>query len=88
VGGIAPILNPDGTPYGMMTSRSLFQYINRLVGPLTQHREMHLDDILDLPCQEAVDVHVPKVQANARIRDVLNRLLREEGDESWNLPAT
>ena len=44
---------------------------------------MHLDDILDLPCKEAVDVHVPKVQANARIRDVLNRLLREEGDEFW-----
>jgi len=83
VGGIAPILNPDGTPYGLMTSRSLFQYINRLVGPLMRQREIHLDEIMDLPCKEAVDVNVTKVQANARIRDVLNRLLREEGDEFW-----
>ncbi len=83
VGGIAPILNLDGTPYGLMTGRSLFQYINRLVGPLMRQREMHINEILDSPCKEAADIHVPKVQANARIRDGLNRLLREEGDEFW-----
>jgi manganese-dependent inorganic pyrophosphatase len=83
VGGIAPILNPDGTPYGLMTGRSLFQYINRLVGPLKRQREMQINEIFDSPCKEAADTHVPKVQANARIRDVLNRLLREEGDEFW-----
>jgi len=83
VGGIAPILNPDGTPYGLMTGRSLFQYINRLVGPLNRQRELHINEILDSPCKEAVDTNVPKVQSQSRIRDVLNRLLREEGDEFW-----
>lgn len=82
-GGIAPILNPDGTPYGLMTGRSLFHFVNQMVGPLMRQKQMHLDDILDRPCQDAADIHIPKVQANARIRDVLNRLLREEGDEFW-----
>lgn len=82
-GGIAPILNPDGTPYGMMNGRSLFDFINRMVGPMTRTKEMHINEILDLPIQQAVDTRVPKVNASTRIRDVLERLLREEGDEFW-----
>jgi manganese-dependent inorganic pyrophosphatase len=82
-GGIAPVLNPDGTPFGLMTGRSLFEYVNRLVGPNARQQEMRLAEILDQPIRDAVDVHVPKVQASHRIRDMLNRLLREEGDEFW-----
>lgn len=83
VGGIAPVLNPDGTPYGLMTGRSLFHYISRMVGPIYREKEMHINEILDTPCKEAADTEVPRVQAYARIRDLLNRLLREEGDEFW-----
>jgi manganese-dependent inorganic pyrophosphatase len=80
-GGIAPILNHDGTPFGLMTGRSLFDLINRLVGPQARHQEMQIGEILDLPCSQATDTRISKVQSSTRIRDVLNRLLREEGDE-------
>jgi len=39
-GGIAPIINPDGTPYGLMTGRSLFDMVNRSVGPQARNQEM------------------------------------------------
>jgi len=84
-GGIAPIINPDGSPYGLMTGRSLFDLINRLVGPQARNQEMRISEILDIPCQQAADTHISKVQGTTRIRDVLNRLLREEGDEFWVL---
>jgi manganese-dependent inorganic pyrophosphatase len=84
-GGIAPIINPDGTPYGLMTGRSLFSMINHLVGPQAVHQETKISEILDLPCEQAADTKISKVQENTRIRDVLNRLLREEGDEFWVL---
>ncbi len=84
-GGIAPIVNEDGSPYGLMTGRSLFDLVNRLVGPQAKNQEMRISEILDLPCQQAADTRILKVQTSTRIRDVLNRLLREEGDEFWVL---
>jgi len=44
---------------------------------------MRLSEILMLPCSEASDTEVPAFQSSVRIRDVLQRLLREEGDEFW-----
>ncbi len=32
-GGIAPIINTDGTPYGMVTGDSLFDFLRRIIGP-------------------------------------------------------
>ena len=84
-GGIAPVINPDGTPFGLVTGRSLFNMFMRLVGPTLRQQEMKIGDILELPCEQAADTTVPKYQSNTRIRDVLNRLLREEGDEFWVL---
>jgi len=87
-GGIAPIINPDGTPYGLMTGRSLFNLINQLVGPQARNQEKKISEILDMPCQQAADTHISKVQETTRIRDVLERLLREEGDEFWVVDET
>jgi manganese-dependent inorganic pyrophosphatase len=84
-GGIAPIINEDGSPYGLVTGRSLFDLINHLVGPQARNQDMRIAEILDIPCQQAADTRILKVQATTRIRDVLNRLLREEGDEFWVL---
>ncbi len=84
-GGIAPILNPDGTPYGLITGRSLFNYLNRLVGPKPQKQGMLISDFLDLPCAQAADTEVPKFTASSRIRDSLRKILRDEGDEFWVL---
>lgn len=81
-GGIAPVLNQDGTPYGLITGRSLFNYLGKLVGSNLK-KTVALDKILELPCREACDTQVSKYQVNTKIRDVLNRILREEGDEVW-----
>lgn len=84
-GGIAPVVNPDGKPYGLVTGRSLFQLLSHLVGPHPRHQEMQLGDLLDLPCKQAADTDIPSFQATTRIRDVINRVLREENDEFWVL---
>jgi manganese-dependent inorganic pyrophosphatase len=82
-GGIAPIVNTDGTPYGLVTGRSLFNYLSRHVGPHPQQQNVTINEILDVPCHEAVDQNVASFQSSMKIRDVINRILREEGDEFW-----
>jgi manganese-dependent inorganic pyrophosphatase len=80
-GGIAPIVNEDGTPFGLLTGTSLFDFLGRLVGPHPRRQEMRIADILDQPCREACDQNAPRFQANTRIRDVLNHILREEHND-------
>ncbi len=81
-GGIAPIVDPDdGKPAGLITGLSLFDYFGRLVGPHPQKQEMRIAEILDMPCHEACDTRVPQYKASTHIRDVLNRILREEHNE-------
>jgi manganese-dependent inorganic pyrophosphatase len=85
-GGIAPIINPDGTPYGLVTGRSLFNFLSHLVGPhIKQQEDLKVSDFLTMPCKDAADTNVARFQASTRIRDVLHRILREEGDEFWVL---
>jgi manganese-dependent inorganic pyrophosphatase len=79
--GVAPVVNADGTPCGLVTGTSLFRLVNKLIGPNPKRQEVSLADILEVPCQEACDTDVPKFQANSRIRDSLRRILREEGDD-------
>ena len=80
--GIAPIVNPeDGIPCGLITGMSLFNFFAKQVGPHPRRQEMRIADILDLPCREACDTTVPRFQINARIRDVINRILREEHND-------
>lgn len=77
-GGIAPVINEDGTPLGLITGNSLFDYLAELVGPHPARQDMSIREILEIPCKEVCDTSVPRFQANVRIRDVLNRILREE----------
>ncbi len=84
-GGIAPVLNPDRSPFGLITGRSLFGFLSRQVGPNPHMNNLKVTDILDLPCSEAADRNVSQFQASTRIRDVINRVLRTEGDEFWVL---
>lgn len=81
--GVAPIVNEDGTPFGLVHGSSLFSFLSKLVGPHPRRQEMRIAEILDLPSREACDMEVPRFQATARIRDSLNRILREEGDDFW-----
>jgi len=81
--GIAPVINQDGTPYGLITGRSLFSFLSQQVGVKPDRKNLTITEILNLPCDQAANTQVLKFQANAKIKDVLQRLLREEGDEFW-----
>lgn len=80
-GGIAPLVNADGTPFGLVNGRSLFDYLFHLVGPHLKQQDARISDILDFPSHRAANTKVARFQSSTRIRDVLNRILREEGDE-------
>ncbi len=79
--GVAPIVNEDSTPYGLVNGLSMFAFLSQVVGPYPRKQEMRLAEILDLPSREACNTNVPRFQGSSRIRDSLNRLLREEGDD-------
>ncbi len=80
-GGIAPVVNDDGTPLGLITGDSLFNYLAELVGPHPRRQEMRIAEILEIQCRDACDTDVPRFAATARIRDVINRILREEHND-------
>jgi manganese-dependent inorganic pyrophosphatase len=77
-GGVAAIINENGTPYGLITGLTLFSFLSELVGPHLDKQEMRIADLLELPCHEAADTGVPQFKSSIRIRDGINRILREE----------
>ncbi|NLG96817.1 MAG: CBS domain-containing protein [Chloroflexi bacterium] len=81
-GGIAPLVNHDGTPYGLITGESLFAFLSKMVGPHPRRQqEVRISELLEQPARQAAETRVTKYQNSTRIRDVINRLLREERDE-------
>jgi manganese-dependent inorganic pyrophosphatase len=78
--GVAPVINENGTPFGLVTGASLFTFVNETVGPHPRRQEMKLSDILDEPCGNASDQSVPRFSIQGRIRDSLNRVYREDHD--------
>lgn len=81
--GIAPIVEEDGTPFGLVTGESLFRLINELVGPKLADKAMNLNQIMELPCREAADTTIEKFNGSTRIRDLIKKVLREEQNEFW-----
>jgi manganese-dependent inorganic pyrophosphatase len=77
-GGVAAIVNEDGKPYGLITGLTLFSFLAELVGPHPKRQEMRIAELLEMPCLEAADTGVPQFKSNSRIRDGINRILREE----------
>ncbi|MBE0698872.1 MAG: DHH family phosphoesterase, partial [Anaerolineaceae bacterium] len=80
-GGVTPLVNQDGTPYGLITGESLFAFLVKMVGPHPRNQEIKIKELLELPCRDAANDRIPKFQASTRIRDVIHRLLREDKDE-------
>ncbi len=81
-GGIAPIVDPeDGKPLGLITGLSLFNHFARYMGPNPRRQDVRIAEMLEMPCHEACDTRVPRFQAATRIRDVINRVLREEHND-------
>lgn len=77
-GGVAAVINQDGTPYGLITGITLFTFLSELVGPHPERQDMRIAELLEMPCHEAADTDVPLFKSGSRIRDGLNRILREE----------
>ncbi|NNJ09913.1 hypothetical protein EKD04_006195 [Chloroflexales bacterium ZM16-3] len=80
-GGAAPVVNPDGTPFGLVTVASLFNFLREKVGIHESGGDLRVADLLTHPSREACDTDTPRFPASGRIRDVLPRILREERDE-------
>ena len=80
-GGVAPVVENDGKPYGIINGFSLFKYFSELLGP--RPGDTTVREMMSAPCKDAADVTIPKFAANAKIRDSLNRILRDEYDDFW-----
>ncbi len=87
-GGIAPIVTEDGKPYGIIDGFSLFKFFRQVVGPRLDMSDQRIVDIMSAKCSEAADTDVPKFPANAHIRDMLNRILREEHNDFFVVDDT
>jgi len=80
-GGLAPIVNADGTPYGLINGLSLFKYFSETLGP--RPGDTTVREMMSAPCSDAADKSIPKYAASAHIRDSLNKILRDEMDDYW-----
>jgi manganese-dependent inorganic pyrophosphatase len=80
-GGVAPIVNTDGTPFGLINGLSLFKYFSETLGP--RPGDTTVREMMSAECKDAANVDVPKFTANAHIRDSLNKILRSEFDDYW-----
>ena len=80
-GGVAPVVDNEGKPYGIINGFSLFKYFSETLGP--RPGETTVREMMSAPCRDAADTTVPKFAANAHIRDSLNRILRDEYDDFW-----
>ena len=80
-GGVAPVVDEDGKPYGVINGYSLFKYFTEVLGP--RPGDTTVREMMSVACQDAADTSVPKYAANAHIRDSLNRLLRDEHNDYW-----
>jgi manganese-dependent inorganic pyrophosphatase len=82
-GNVAPVVEADGRPYGLITGFSLFRSLSQLLGSHPEQHEMTLSELFELPSGEASDLEVPKFKAGSRIRDALPRILRGERNDFW-----
>ena len=82
-GGVAPIVTDENKPFGLVTGASLFRLMADYVGPNAIANDVAVNQILELPCREAADIGVPHFNESTRIKDLIRKVLREEGDDFW-----
>ena len=80
-GGLAPVVDDEGKPYGLINGFSLFRYFTEVLGP--QPGDATVREMMTAACKEAANTDVPKFPANGHIRDFLTRILRNEDDDYW-----
>lgn len=82
-GRVAPVVQPDGRPLGLVTGVSVFAHLtaqlgDRIAAGQPTLAELPLGRVLDMPCGQAADLDVPCFEADERVRDALPRVLRQE----------
>lgn len=87
-GGVAPVINEDGTPFGLINGLSLFDFLAKMIGPNPSLENMQLPQLLDIPCSDAADKETPRFHANAYIRDSINRILRGQYNDFFVVDDT
>ena len=80
-GGVAPVVDEDGKPYGLINGLSLFKYFTEILGP--RPGDTTVREMMSAPCRDAANTSVSKFPANGHIRDFLNRILRDDVDDYW-----
>jgi len=80
-GGVAPVVDEDGKPYGIVNGLSMFKYFTQTLGP--RPGDTTVREMMSVECMHAADTLVPKYTANSHIRDMLNRILRDEFNDYW-----
>jgi len=80
-GGLAPVVDEDGKPFGLINGLSLFKYFSETLGP--RPGDTTVREMMSAPCKDATNTNVMKYPANGHIRDFLNRILRDEDDDYW-----
>ena len=87
-GGLAPVVNEDGKPFGMINGLSLFNFFQQVFGVRLDLSDQRVVDIMSASSKNAADTDVPKFPVNAHIRDFLNRILREEHNDFFVVNET
>src|ERR1044071_4181551 len=78
-GGVAPVVDEEGKPYGIINGFSLFKYFSETLGP--RPGDTTVREMMSAPCRDAADTTVPRFSETAHIRDSINRILRDEYDD-------
>lgn len=79
--GVVPVVNPDGTPYGLITGWSVFNHLIQVTGPNPTAQALPMGEALDAPCRTVCATDAASFKAKAHIRDNLNRMLRMEAND-------
>jgi manganese-dependent inorganic pyrophosphatase len=86
-GTVAPLVEEDGSPFGMISGFSLFKSLGQSIGAQPEKQDMNLAELFEIPSREAADTEVPRFLASSRIRDGLPKVLRGERTDFWVVDA-
>lgn len=86
-GTVAPVVDEQGKPYGLISGFSLFRTLSQSVGQDPDQQDTSLSELFNMPSGEAADRDVQKFQNTARIRDALPTILRAERNDFWVVDA-
>jgi manganese-dependent inorganic pyrophosphatase len=87
-GCVAPVVDEGRCPVGLVTGASVFNFLSlqaadKLGASPAALGEIPFGKVLATPCGDATDRGAPRFEVNARIKDALPRILRDEHDTFW-----